>query len=984
MKKIIYNIGAALLLFSGACSDNFEPFDTNSSVESSEDSRISYFDIDPLLIFIESTDNIGYANLKSGFFNLTTHEVEFRRNDGNLRCGIYIRESSTFPDGDYLLTFSDHDHQPIDGMLKVTVKNEHIVEIGEAKSSFSLRQGSGTEEDPYIIGSPRDFLTMLNDLRDNELTNGRGIYFKQTADITLMDQSSTKPGRGYFGYSFAGHYDGGGHSLREMYYRGAEDAEADTRVGIFPTLLDGADVSHLCLSGVNISNTYSDTGALAGVSVGYVSVSDIELRGSIFSTKASNIGGLIGRFQSGTAVFKDIRMEMSISARDNVGGLIGKADGGSLTIEKVTTPNTHFSVEGVKNVGGIIGSATGGEVTIKSIQLSHVVSKEDADIRTIRNLGGEATGGIAGSLTGKDTKVTISDVEVNCPVGGQDRIGQKVGGVVGNVHCGADFSIGEIRVTSIVSGETQVGGYVGRMQLYNNAKLIISGDSKTNYILPDDSAASIKALDTGGGVFGYYEGSDINSGGRKIRVGINVDIKEDKAGGVIGQLYNANVNVAMFNMTSSTMQVTGRKNVGGFIGSAEKGSITGESAFDYSMNGDKAIIPDNKDFTPLYIGIVKGNGNVGGIVGHCDDIDITALVAGGSVIGLGEGNIGGIAGVIITRGATNVVMDNVSLCMITASSDRNVGGICGYVLCDYHSAIQDCINYGSISGGNATGGIVGYYEKTFAGTDTYHFKAATIEWCVNQGEVKGADCVGGVIGKCISVQNSALNKDISQVYIAKCGNNGPVSSEKTTQAASGVGGIVGYGGPMMKLQYNSNNAKIYSAASHKGIGGIAGSLGQDADDSAKNFLMNVELYKCINTGVIDSSDPASKVGGLLGFMEEGPDSHLNNCLNTGEVLNKHNSDNGGILGYVDHFGKIYDCVNTGKINNGNGTIGTHKPGSLFDHDGLYMIDGTGATWPSATVIKKEDICNESKYSRLDFKSTWIMTDNGPEPRNCPF
>ncbi len=132
MKKILLNIGAALLILSGACSDKFEPFNTNSSVEPSEESRISFFDIDPVLIILQSTDNIGYANLKKGFHDFTTHEVEFSKNSNNIRCGIHLYDSTSITDGEYLLTFSDRDHKPIEGMLKVTIKDEHVVAIDEA------------------------------------------------------------------------------------------------------------------------------------------------------------------------------------------------------------------------------------------------------------------------------------------------------------------------------------------------------------------------------------------------------------------------------------------------------------------------------------------------------------------------------------------------------------------------------------------------------------------------------------------------------------------------------------------------------------------------------------------------------------------------------------------------------------------------------------------------------------------------------------
>ncbi len=289
------------------CSDNTPDFPTKASVEDNEGSRISSFDIDPALLDGEMISKIGYANLKKGFFYLETYNSELRHLGTSVRCGLHLNASSGIEDGEYLLTFSDNDGQPLEGMLRIVVKDDQIMKVSEAKGSFSLRSGSGTQEDPYRIGSARDFLTFLDDLRQNELTNGRDVWFQQTADIELMDQSYDKPGRGYFGYSFAGHYDGGGYALKGLYYRGAENPETDSRFGIFPSLLDGATVNNLTISGVNVSNTYADTGTLAGTIVGTVSVSGIKMTGSVISDKASNIGAFIGRMEKGTFTATDMK-----------------------------------------------------------------------------------------------------------------------------------------------------------------------------------------------------------------------------------------------------------------------------------------------------------------------------------------------------------------------------------------------------------------------------------------------------------------------------------------------------------------------------------------------------------------------------------------------------------------------------------------------------------------------------------------------------
>ena len=202
MKRHIITFMTATLLF-GGCSDNTPDFPTNSSVEENEDSRISSFDIDPALLDGELISKIGYANLKKGFFNLETYNAELRHQGSSVRCGLHLDASTSLENGEYLLTFSDIDGQPLKGMLRIEVDQDRIMKVSEAKGSFSLRSGSGTQEDPFLIGSARDFLIFLDDLRENELTNGRDVWFQQTADITLMDQSSPNAARGYFCYSFA-------------------------------------------------------------------------------------------------------------------------------------------------------------------------------------------------------------------------------------------------------------------------------------------------------------------------------------------------------------------------------------------------------------------------------------------------------------------------------------------------------------------------------------------------------------------------------------------------------------------------------------------------------------------------------------------------------------------------------------------------------------------------------------------------------------
>lgn len=984
MKKNIYSL-VAIAFIAGSCSENTPDFPTNSSVEENEDSRISSFDINPDLLDGELISKIGYANLKKGFFSLETYSAELRHLGSSVRCGLHLDAASNLEDGEYLLTFSDIDGKPLEGMLRIEVEDDKVMKVGEARGSFSLRSGSGTKEDPYRIGSARDFLMFLDDLRENELTNGRDVWFQQTADIELMDQSSTKPGRGYFGYSFAGHYDGGGYALTGMYYRGADNPDSDTRIGVFPSLLDGATVDNLTISGVNVSATYADTGTLAGTVAGTVSISGIKMTGSVSSDKATNVGAFIGRMEKGFFTATDIKLCGSVKGDQNVGGIIGYAENGSAELSSISTPESHFYVEGRECIGGIVGKVNNCDIKIKDSRVQHVVSKEDADIRTICTTGGSSAGGIIGMLNGSKS-ASLSEVTVSCPVGGLNQAGDKVGGLIGRVSLSGNLTLNGCRMTSLVSGGKEIGGYIGHCEISGNGKLYIEGDSKDNYIIPDDSAAGIEGVGQVGGAIGQLTKTSIQLDSQaKIRIGINVESSECDCGGAIGKITDSDVDLSLFDMSSSTMQVKGVRCTGGMVGYANHASLTGNTSFDYKTNDGIAEIPSKDSFIPLFKGIVKGKSETGGILGWGENVSLKAIASACTVEVTEGDNIGGIVGKLLTKGTSNRFEDIVSNTMVSAAQSNNVGGIAGYLECDDYCYTTDCINFGNVQGNNDTGGVFGYLRREyFNWYIDEQYKTVEVRWCLNIGDITGANRVGGIIG----VSKTGMNYhdgcgDVNTVLIQKCGNNGRISSSVKTDVESGVGGIIGYGGSRLYLIYNTNNGEISSSAAHKGVGGIAGSLGDDPDGFNTDWL-NVDLHSCINRGTINSTDKSSRVGGVLGYMEEGSHSYLKNSVNYGEILHKHNSDNGGILGYIDHLGNIYDCVNVGHVEEGNATVGTHKTGSVFYHDGLNLIDGSGWTWPSGHVVKKEDICDKSKYFHINFDEYWDMTEYGPIPKDCPF
>ena len=155
-------------------------------------------------------------------------------------------------------------------------------------------------------------------------------------------------------------------------------------------------------------------------------------------------------------------------------------------------------------------------------------------------------------------------------------------------------------------------------------------------------------------------------------------------------------------------------------------------------------------------------------------------------------------------------------------------------------------------------------------------------------------------------------------------------------------------------------------------------MGQDPKGAGLvTHYRNMLLEQCINTGSVNAGTRSSFVGGILGYQEEGEQSNVENCVNHGHIIPNQDHDSGGIVGCVDHLTYIYRCVNKGKVEHGNATIGTHKSSSIFYHDYLYFLDGTGKGWPSATKLSSELFTVEYQYKGFDFKDIWKMTSDGP-------
>ena len=183
-------------------------------------------------------------------------------------------------------------------------------------------------------------------------TNGTG--FPDSDDAYWNEGQGWEPIGGEFGAPFIASFDGGGHTISNLYI--ARDA---SYVGLFGIArFNGANR----FSGLNnnirnvaLVNVDVHGGAYTGGLVGQNSLTIASyVTGSVTGT--ITVGGLVGSNFSGTVIAS--YSAASVSGGANVGGLVG-----SNFVGRILASYSTGSVTGPRNVGGLVGSNFGGRGT---------------------------------------------------------------------------------------------------------------------------------------------------------------------------------------------------------------------------------------------------------------------------------------------------------------------------------------------------------------------------------------------------------------------------------------------------------------------------------------------------------------------------------------------------------------------------------------------------------------------------------------------
>jgi len=313
------NSGYPALSFQSV-TDTISPYAYGSSVNNTKVSISTLFSIsikdnlplNPNGYYIFSTDNEGaWANESAVNFTLSTQTINV------------TKTLSATP-------------KTINYKWYVFDGSENMITYSSSIESYSI-QGSGTEDDPYLI-------TTWDDL--DGVRNNLGSHYKLTTDLssTSSGYATYNSGEGFapignFAVPFTGVLDGDGHTISDLQMINNTDY-----VALF-SWANGATVANIGFVDVNISGG-SYVGTIFDRLGGDSSIFNSYVTGTI--NGSDYVGGMCGN--CGGITIRNSYVNIDVTGVDNVGGI------GGYSGDALYNSYTLGNVTGAEGVGGLFGT----------------------------------------------------------------------------------------------------------------------------------------------------------------------------------------------------------------------------------------------------------------------------------------------------------------------------------------------------------------------------------------------------------------------------------------------------------------------------------------------------------------------------------------------------------------------------------------------------------------------------------------------------
>ena len=630
--------------------------------------------------------------------------------------------------------------------------------------------GEGTAESPYLIQNADDLKTLAQKV--NSGTDYANTYFKQTADIDLENKEWTpigiqvlEEGSGLFrSKNFKGTFDGDKHQITNL-KRTRSTTGSNDYVGLFG-LLDGATIQNCNVTGE--VNGYNYVGGIVGETGTNTKIKNCSFRGNVTAT-GEYVGGTTGAMASGCEV-SGCFVTGTVKGVNRIGGIAGNGVG--------EIKNCYVLAD-VSAAGNYAGGIAGYAFALKNMENCYYSGEVSAS---------NYAGGIAGG--------TMNTTVKNCVSLAEKVSGSSASRIVGWYYTGSNAENNYAWSGTEIDNKND-----GADLTYENGTLspqfsTIFDNTDSVWEFTEDGLPILKGVSGAQSVFlpSYIRGTKFQGTGNTaedpylIRNVNDLKLLSDKVNG--GETYEgkyfkqtADINLndtAWTPIGTNTKPFKGTFDGGGYkiIDLKVTGNSNNAGLFGYTQ--DATI--QNCNVT----GKVKGNNDVGGIVGNADGkTQILSCSFRGAVTGE-VAYIGGIAG-----NACGTIKNCYALADVTASF-ADAGGIAGSAS---SVTIENCYYSGKVSAESCTGGIAGFI-----------FGSTTIKNCVSLAEsVKGmgsVDYINRIVGYVGSNANVTLTNNYGYNR-TKLVVNGEKGYANTTDAKQGTTVFVSKGKVMTDVPSNT-------------------------------------------------------------------------------------------------------------------------------------------------------------------------------------
>lgn len=330
-----------------------------------------------------------------------------------------------------------------------------------AGKSFGI-DGSGTEEDPYILKTPQDMVDMRS-----LATYGGETWFKMANDIDMQGV------KGYLPVNYDGeflrkiHFDGNNKTISNFTYNKSTDG--GDYASLFGVLY--GSVKDLKIDNAHITSTNG-----CGVLGGYVGttglpaiVENVTITNSSVTNAGAATGGVCGNARE--AKFTNVSFQGTVTgAGQDTGGFVGKLTSTYNEFNNCTVKATvETTYAGNARCGGFIGWNSSTATTITDCQ---VLDGSTLTHNGALSKAGETTcGGFIGYGDNKGVTLTITrcsaDIDVNA-----GAFGQRNSCFIGQLAYASTVTITDSYATGSVEGsQNYFGGMIGRMSGTNNTTI---------------------------------------------------------------------------------------------------------------------------------------------------------------------------------------------------------------------------------------------------------------------------------------------------------------------------------------------------------------------------------------------------------------------------------------------------------------------------------------------------------------------------------